>query len=79
MSLGCRGFRVTEYLNWSRLRTAPSDVSEAFFVFLHRIKNTDALLRELQLLYSVEYAAAYSVSDDLSKAYALQEVKYNGY
>jgi len=79
VSLGCRGFRVTDYLNWARLRTTPSEVSEAFFVFLHRVKNTDALLRELQLLYSREYATAYAPGDDLSKAYGLREVRYIGY
>lgn len=79
VSLGCRGFLVTDYISWTRFRTVPSEVSEAFFVFLHRVKNTDALLRELQLLYSREYATAYAPGDDLSKAYELQGVRYIGY
>lgn len=79
VSLGCRGFQVTDYFNWARFRTTPQEVIESFFIFLHRVKNTDALLRRLQLLYSEEYADVYRSASDLAEAYQLQEANYNGY
>lgn len=79
ISLGCRGFQVTDDFNWARFRNTPPEVVESFFVFLHRVKNTDALLRELQLLYSREYASAYGDDDDVRRAYGLKEARYIGY
>jgi hypothetical protein len=68
-SLGCRGFRVTDYYGWDRIAQLPPDVNEALYVFLRRVENTYGFLQKLGLLSPDDYVRAYGPEDDIAVAY----------
>jgi hypothetical protein len=74
LSLGCRGFTVSDYWGWSRIRRLPHEAYEALFVFVRRVWNTYDFLRSVGLLEPGDYARAYPSKDDFVEAYGLRGV-----
>ncbi len=63
VSVGARGFVVTDYIGWSRLANLPRDAAEALSIFLGRVAATYRLAKALGLVPSVDYAEAYEGHD----------------
>jgi len=74
VSLGCRGFSVTDYVNWYSVKGIPSEVHETLLIFLRRVENTYRFIEELRLLTVDDYVQAYEAEDDFAVAYGLRGV-----